>query len=318
MSKNHSRGAGLAALLIGCGPAVATNDSGDSDASTDSSQTTSGLPGTASTPTTSTPVTSATVGTDTGSPDPPPTGSTLSDASSSSTSQRSSGFAGDPDGGVADIDCYVWEDGCPLGEACRPWSSDGSHSWNRTRCISISDTPDLVGEPCTTESSPLSGLDTCEPRSMCFDVDPDTLQGTCIAYCDGTPDAPVCADPTTTCVIGNDDMIALCLSTCDPLQQNCANEEMCTGNLGESAFFCMPSGTPYINEAQVQPAACDVGQVGVVPDLVDECLEGEPCCTTFCDLTVADSCDAGLDCLPWTPDGSCLGFCDEGLCVSPS
>ena len=258
------------------------------------------------------------MGADTGSTSDTTTGSTPGDSSSSSTSDLSSGFIVNPDGGFVDIDCRIWSDDCPVGEACRPWSNDGGPSWNVTRCIPLAEAPDLAGESCTTQLSPLTGLDTCEPRAMCFDVDPDTLQGTCVAYCQGDPEGPSCADPTATCVSGNDGVIALCLNTCEPLLQNCANEEMCTGNFGESAFFCMPPGTPYINEAEVQPAACDVGQIGVVPDLVAGCLEDEPCCTPFCDLSVTDSCDEGLECVPWTPEGECVGVCDEGLCLSPS
>lgn len=231
------------------------------------------------------------------------------------------GFLIDPDGGVADIECGVWEDEnlCPRGEDCSPWANDGGPVWNATLCDPVPDNPDSVGEFCVAEGSPVSGLDSCEAQSMCFGVDPKTLQGTCVAYCLGEFDSTSCADPDAVCVVGNDLTIAVCLRGCDPLLQDCDNGEMCVGNYGEqTGFFCIPPGTPYVNAGGVQPAACNVGQVGVAPALVQECTDGEPCCAEFCDVSQPDPCAAGLECTLWTPEGTCPGVCDEAVCLSPA
>ncbi len=320
MSRNSFLGGALAGVLLGCGPAVAT-DGTDASTGTGTTETTSGTPGTtssATSPATTLPVTSA--GTTVSADDTTST-SAQDEESSGSTSSISSGFITDPDGGFYDAECMVWEkvDSCLRGEECRPWANDGGSVWTASRCVPLPEDPDLVGEPCVAEGSAVTGVDTCGARSMCFGVDPDTLEGTCVAYCEGDAENPVCADPTTTCVIGNEGVIALCLPGCDPLLQDCANEEMCTGNFEEgTGFFCMPSGTPYINAMGVQPAACNVEQIGVRPALVDGCLDDEPCCTTFCDLSELDGCGDGLECVPWLSEGTCPGVCDEGVCLTPN
>lgn len=312
----------LVATLVGCGPAIAVNDS----TATGSPQTTSGGPGTTSSASssTATAVTSASTAPVTTSPEDTTSDTTSStttqdDESSSSTSSISAGFITPPDGGFPDIDCDVWDNFCARGDECKPWANDGGRTWNATRCVQLPEEPDLIGESCVTEGSVVSGLDTCEARSMCFGVDAETLEGTCVAYCTGDPGEPSCADPDTTCAVGNDGVIAACLPSCDPLAQNCANAEMCVGNFGEeTGFFCIPATTPYINLVNAPPGACDIGFVAVLPELIGSCFDGEPCCTAFCDITELDSCAKGLECVPWFSEGSCPGACDEGVCLSPA
>lgn len=304
--------------VAGCGPAVQAGSSG----STGAQSTTS-----ASTHSTDSTTVQGSVGGATGSastttPIPPGTTGFASTGEQTDTTTDDSGrdFITKPDGGSGAPECSVWSGKwCAPGEGCKPWANDRGTVWNATRCAPIPGDPDLVGQPCATKGNPLSGIDSCEARAMCFRVDPKSLQGICVAYCSGDADNPSCAEPDNTCVVGNGHAIAVCLPSCDPLLQNCVGEDMCTGNYGEeTGFFCIPSGTPYINDASVQPAACSVGQVGVLPDLVDGCVGDGPCCTDFCDLAEVDACTDGLSCTPWVPKGTCPGACEEGLCLSPS
>ncbi|MBV1860198.1 MAG: hypothetical protein KUG77_17425 [Nannocystaceae bacterium] len=313
----HTRIMGLGSVLClaGCGPAVAV----------DNSDTTTTSQGTASATSLNTQSatlqSSSSVDVTTGSRPRGTTGFSTSDSPADTlVGDAGFGYITDPDGGPNETYCTVWEDDgwCPRGEACRPFANDGGRTWNANRCSPIADDPDLIGDPCVVEDSAVSGFDSCEARSMCLGVDPKSLQGTCVAYCDGTEGAPVCADPTTTCAVGNDGVVAVCLPSCDPMLQNCGKGEICTGNWGEPArFFCMLPSVPYFNAAGVQPAACDQGNVGVSPELVDGCLKGEPCCTSFCDPSLPDSCMDGLECTLWTAEGMCPGICDEAICLSP-
>lgn len=313
-------GSSVALWLGACGPAVAVDVDGTStSAPPRGSSTTGGVSagGTSSGGSTVTGPASTTV---------IPPGTTSTSPGSGSGSDTEVGETGrdfimEPDGLVSELFCGVWEDEnqCLRGQDCSPFSNDGTPTWNASICTPLPDEPDFVGEPCVIEDSPVSGVDSCEAKSMCFGVDPKTLAGTCVAYCLGEAKNTSCADPSTTCVVGNDYVIAMCLPSCDPVLQDCANGEMCVGNYGEqTGFFCSPPGTPYVNLAGVQPAACTVGQVGVLPELIDDCMEGEPCCAQFCDLPQPEQCTPGLECTAWTAEGTCPGGCSEGVCLSPS
>jgi hypothetical protein len=90
-----------------------------------------------------------------------------------------------------------------------PWADDGGTEWNATKCSALDPDSKAPGEPCTAEGSGVSGVDDCEEGSMCWDVDPDTLQGFCVAFCIGTEANPSCADPELVCTIL--DFLPLCL-----------------------------------------------------------------------------------------------------------
>jgi len=223
-------------------------------------------------------------------------------------------------GGGFDADCSVFEDeaGCPRGEVCRPWAHDGGPFWRATKCVPLVDDPGTVGDRCEVEDIVASGVDSCGPRSMCFEADEDTLEGHCVAYCDGPRENPFCQDPELTCAVGEDEMLAVCLPTCDPLLQNCADGRACVASLGTPNFFCLEPGTPYRDVDLLQLAACGVGNVAVPFALVAGCNEDAPCCTAFCDITVAGQCAEGLECSPFVPEGGFFGYEDIGVCLTPT
>jgi hypothetical protein len=57
-------------------------------------------------------------------------------------------------------------------------------AWNGTRCVPVAGMPGMPGDPCTVEDGPWSGRDDCAFGAMCWDVDPDTSMGECVAQCD--------------------------------------------------------------------------------------------------------------------------------------
>ena len=146
--------AALCLLLLACGPKISgeSAEEGEASSTTEAPGTESGPPGSSGGPTT-TPL-------DTGE--------------------------GTADSGVVDTgevwldlptSCSTFAQDCPPGFKCMPWASDGGNSWNATRCVPIAPDPNAPGEPCTVEGSGVSGLDDCDGTSMCWDVDPDTLEG---------------------------------------------------------------------------------------------------------------------------------------------
>ena len=213
----------LGVMLVGCGPTGAGDD-GDTTGSNDTS---------ASEPVTMTvadddgPVTSP--GTNnTTSPsttDATTVGTSVTGAESTSTSEGDDDvvddngcafYGGCPfDGGNTNLECDVWAQDCPADEKCMPWANDGGPRWNATRCSPLDPASDQPGDPCLVEGSAVSGIDTCVISSMCWDVDPDTNAGTCVAFCGGSEANPIC-DEGLTCMSGYLGTVNVCVPTCDP------------------------------------------------------------------------------------------------------
>ena len=234
------------------------------------------------------------------------------------------GFIQDPDGGGVNIECDVWAQDCAEGEKCMPWANDGGSSWNATRCSPLDDNPGQIGDPCTVEGSGVSGIDDCDIASMCWDVDPETNMGTCVAFCSGSEANPVCEDPTTSCVIANNGTLILCLPSCDPLLQDCQEGQACY-NVNDT-FACAPDaslemgvygdGCEFLN-------VCDPGLYCANPEAVPDCASGG-CCSPFCDFSDPEASAAcpgaagGQECVSWYEEGQAPpGLENVGACAIP-
>lgn len=247
------------------------------------------------------------------------------DTTDPSDSGISTGFITDPDGGGVSIECSVWDQDCAEGEKCAPWANDGGSAWNATRCVPVDANPAQPGDPCSVEGSGVSGIDTCDVSSMCWDVDGETNTGTCIAFCVGSENAPVCDDPTTSCSIANDGVLTLCLPTCDPLVQNCAEGQACYPI--DNSFVCAPDASGEDQGADNDPCefinACDAGLICVNPAIVQGCPAGSGgCCQVVCDLDAdpgEQGCDTMETCEAWFEEGMVTpGFESVGVCALPA
>ena len=222
----------IALFAAACGPAVAPAD-GTGGASTGpvvSDETTAALPSSPPPPSDSSESTDGAL--DDGSLDD---GAVDGDSGSSSAGAS---FLPDPDGGLG-YQCDLLTQDCPPGEKCVPWANDGGTTWNAYRCSPIDADPGEPGDPCTVEVSPTSGIDDCELGTMCWNVDPRTNTGVCVALCTGDLAAPICEDPQTHCAISGVGVLALCLPTCHPFVQDCAENEGCYPN--SDHWECHPS-----------------------------------------------------------------------------
>ena len=251
---------------------------------------------------------------------------------SGASSTTSAGETGFLDGGETGWGwwCDVWLQDCPPGEKCMPYARDGSSKWHSTICVPVAPDPKQPGEVCTAEGGGLSGIDDCAKASMCWNVDDETNMGTCVPFCMGTPDAPMCADPADTCVIANDGVLILCLPRCDPLLQDCSENEVCIPVSPGDGFACVldasggdgVAGTPcrYAN-------SCNPGLLCRPGDLVPGCLQNGACCVPLCDLTdpnASQTCAAaytepGAECVPFFEMGTAPPeYEDVGVCLLPS
>ncbi|MBV1862012.1 MAG: hypothetical protein KUG77_26555, partial [Nannocystaceae bacterium] len=215
----------LALLLFGCTSPLVPESAGSSG----EAETTTGAHSTSEvgpSPTTAPADTTATTtrgSSDSGSTSLTP-GSSGSSGDETDTSM-SSGFILDPDGGggcggfcpangvMAHCSlCSYFDQDCGAGHVCKPVDICGADTWSKPACRPApEDATAQAGEPCMVEESPYSGIDTCAPTSMCFDVDPLTLEGTCAPYCS---DFVTCEDTTQTCFEANDGWVPVCLSRC--------------------------------------------------------------------------------------------------------
>lgn len=248
-----------------------------------------------------------------------------SDTMDTSETGISSGFITDPDGGGVSIECSVWEQDCMKGEKCAPWANDGGAAWNATRCVAVEAMPDQPGDGCEVEGSGVSGIDSCDISSMCWDVDGETNEGTCVAFCTGSENAPVCDDPTTSCSIANEGVLTLCLPSCDPLTQNCAEGQACYPI--DQAFVCAPDASGedqgMDNDACEFINACDPGLICVNPAIVQGCPAGSNgCCQVVCDLAAdpgEQGCDTMETCESYFEEGAVPpGYEDVGVCALPA
>lgn len=292
-------------VLISCGPGV-TPPGSDGSTASDTSP-----------------------GEDTRSTPPPVT-------TAATTSPATTGMPGDVSDGSVDTgvldtgeipeDCSFVAQDCPAGYKCMPYANDGG-VWNDTICVPLVDEPSTVGQPCMVEGSVASGLDNCDGSSMCWDLDPETLEGTCVPFCIGDEVDPYCADRCDFCLVASDFALALCLPVCDPVVQDCDEGQGCYPLGYADVFMCGPDVSDPdvgIGSPCEFASACPAGLVCVESSSVPDCAGASGCCTPACAVGAFDPCPAllpGSVCTPWYGDEppaqqSCL-VSEPGVCVVP-
>lgn len=266
-------------LALGCGPDVAN---GDGSASGDESTTSASTSG-ATNSSTSTTVTSS-------SSDDAITSADSSTSTSDESSSSSGTFIQAPDALCSVSQCDVWAQDCPRGEKCTPFSSSGDGTFggcSDSRCGPLSPDPRAVGESCTIEDGPWSGIDDCDVSAFCWNVDPESNQGVCVAMCMGSEANPLCEDDALSCFQLSGSSVIACVPSCDPLAPDCPPAMTCAMGLGNDyAPLCIsqslnvPTGTGSDCE---YPLGCGSGFACVAAQNVPGCT-GESCCTPVCDI----------------------------------
>lgn len=219
-------------------------------------------------------------------------------------------FIDTPDGGGLDLECDLFEQDCPPGEKCMPYSNDGGAAWNATACFPIARDPVGYGETCEVVGNGVSGMDDCDAGMICWSVDREGI-GHCVQMCTGSADNPTCPRPDDWCAVSGNGDIALCIEGCDPLAQDCMLEgEVCypfndtwgcaADASGDAGVFGDPC--EFIN-------ACDLFHVCVGEAAVGLCPGALGCCTQVCD--VFDGA-ADAECAALAPGFACEGWWREG------
>ncbi len=210
--------------------------------------------------------------------------------------------------------CDPFAQDCNEGEKCVAYASGGG-TWDANKCVMIMG-DGQPGDPCMGSDAATS-TDDCGADSWCWDVNMEGV-GTCTPFCTGTADAPVCG-ANQSCSIANEGSINLCLTTCDPLLQDCDVGKACfydgTGFVCANATQDIPTGEVcgFIND-------CVAGNICLAPESFPSCA-GASCCGQFCDL--ADPgfvcAPAGTECVSFYEEGMAPpGYEDVGVCVLPA
>lgn len=139
---------------------------------------------------------------------------------------------------------------------------------------------------------------------MCFNVD-EELNGICTPFCIGSPEEPGCADPNRACTFGGDGVLALCLLTCDALEQDCPAGQGCYP--GPNGFLCTTDASGE-GGGDDEPCGflndCDPGLMCIPALETADCTSDDGCCTPYCDSGLGNTCPG---------DGEiCAGFYKEG------
>ncbi|WAS99290.1 hypothetical protein [Nannocystis punicea] len=208
--------------------------------------------------------------------------------------------------------CDPWQQDCPPGQKCNLYSLDGDATLDGAKCVPLDDTPAQVGELCLAEDGYGAGPDDCDAGLLCWNVIPGG-QGTCIQVCDGMADTPQCPEGQV-CGKSFGNYHYMCLTRCDPLDQNCIEGEMCAA-LSED-FVCAPdvSGDGgQIYDLCTAANDCDRGLMCSPPDAAPMCPQGPEggCCLPYCE--VGGICPDGLECFSFNnPDlAPELGACGQ-------
>jgi hypothetical protein len=254
-------------------------------------------------------------------------GSSESDADESGEESSSSSSEGDTGDTPAPSDCDPWAQDCPAEEKCMPYERDpvDTFVWDALGCFPLVANAKEPGDECTVVENGVSGMDDCTKGAMCMGVDEETLQGVCIAMCEGTPAVPACADTSNTCIIANDGVILVCLPQCDPLVQDCAEGEGCYES-GTGGFFCFAqdenaAGDAAYGEPCMTLNYCNAGLICVPAPTVPGC-DSEYCCSEICDASEGPEQCAGAsdgqECAPYFPaDAAPPNLTDVGVCAIP-
>lgn len=214
--------------------------------------------------------------------------------------------------------CDLLVPDCPEGTKCMPWAEGGGSSWNALKCAPLDPEPVGPGEGCKVEGGGVSGVDNCDAHSMCLDVDAETQEGSCIAFCSGTSEEDAECALGYHCV-GTSEVLLLCLPGCYPLLQDCPDGDLCVPN-GEW-FHCVLDGSGagglYGDPCEFNNA-CDPGLYCLPPEYIDAC-QAEGCCTPWCDTSEPPSCPGDTqECISWYEEGTePPGYENVGICGVP-
>jgi len=325
--------AACASLVIGCAgddsSASATDPTTTDPTSSTSTSTTTDPTVTPTETSTTDPTTSGTSSSSSdtsSSTGDPTTGSICGDGTQDDGEQCDDGNNDDGDGCSAEcttegeVMCDPQVQDCPEGQKCTASNVMTGDFWNKNVCTPIMGTKTL-GESCDVLGQELGGgADDCDLGLICLQFAPDGTDGICTSFCNADSQ---CDAPKDICVPVNEGILPICLSTCDPLIQDCPFDQGCYGDMMGELFICFkpdPQSGGMDNDDCAFDNACVAGFQCMPPEVVEDCDQGNMgCCNPFCDITGDNSeCGGGEVCTPFFGEDNMVPpWEDVGICTLP-
>ena len=216
--------------------------------------------------------------------------------------------------------CDWWEDdACPSQEKCVPVSCSHDGTWDTYACRPINGDQGAE-EPCEVTGELYGGYDDCAAGSWCWDLDPVTQTGLCVANCaHGSP--PTCSDGRA-CLIPGSTVPAMCPPSCDPFEPLCPADHVCLPHTEvDAGCVCVPgSDDPAgYGEPCESANACAAGLVCISGALVPAlgCSSANGCCTPYCDLSLPNTCPGAGQVCEHVFDPQPAGYENVGVCAVP-
>lgn len=245
------------------------------------------------------------------------------EASDEAASDESEGESGDIDAGDAcGPACSIWgEPSCSEGEKCTTVACDPEFPAQETVCRSYGG-EGAAGDECQRiQGEYEAGHDDCGEGKVCLYIDEGTELGTCVAFCSADEKGDLPCAACSSCASTNTPW-GLCSPECDPLAQDCLNQDdVCGYWPSEGRFDCF-IGPPDIGAPYGTPCdyivGCDGGltcvDAGEVPEA--SCEGSAGCCSPYCDMAEAESCPGlGQVCDPlFEPDEPTTCYSSVGVC----
>ncbi len=211
--------------------------------------------------------------------------------------------------------CNPWMQDCPDDYKCAFYQDEYGEA--ATRCVALADFPREPGAACLAEPGH-TGVDDCDLGSVCAFLD-SSGNGVCTEMCTGSPEVPKCDEGSTCQLCPDDQCPSLCVSMCDPLGPECPEGLVCGPTA--AGFVCGMDASPNDQTgAQGEPCEylneCNPGSTCIEASLMPSCEQGF-CCAAYCDLQDPESCEPGLECLPYSSIDEGLGpdYPGLGVCV---
>lgn len=290
-----------AALIGGCTDPAATSSTQDQPTDTDASST--------------------------GDPTLDSTGSSDASEPSTAADDTSTGTPEDPTtgGDTPEVfNCDPWAQDCPDGFKCMAYTDEGDY-FTGTKCTPVVPDGGVAGDECYADGGWSTGVDDCALGFACWNINPETSIGGCVALCTGTMDAYGCPDANDICVFWVPGLAHVCLETCDPFLQNCSTGQICGPNwaTGAQEFVCyldwsFEEGQEF--DACESPNTCDPGLICWDPSQAVECAQNDGgCCLAYCDLDAPSCTGENAECEPFydDPDAAPPEFANLGICRLP-
>lgn len=245
-------------------------------------------------------------------------------------------------------ECDPYADECAEGQKCAPIALVPYASiFQEYRCVWIYEFPAEFGDECISWGLRPESYDNCDEGLVCWGAKDPVLPpdgqvslpaalslsanlepaapldgeeiGRCESLCQGSPDDPDCGSKWNWCVSSNG--VDLCVSTCNPLEQTCAEQMGCIWDDWRDTFNCLHLVVTTVGVGEDCTGCgicCEEGLHCDPAEQVPGC-EGESCCNGWCTIDGELPCALeGQVCEKYWPQGDeppgqeLLGSCTIG------